>query len=306
MSSRSLRLATILFLIGAGGADIAFAQAQNLEAGKTPSQIFAQTCTACHKSARGLLKTVAPGSLPGFLRQHYTTSSDMAGVLASYLISNGAADTRYGAGEPKGGARGGRDGREAARQKEANTSAAQETPEHSGRRMRPSQEAARPDGEGGRPAEGQAATERGPEGRKGKRMSRRGKPGPEAAPKADTPRNMPAAGESPAEDKQKGGAAKLDEAKPSADKSSGEIKPETAAKPETVNPEPAKPEASKPEASKPEAATPEARSEAAKPDAGPSQSARSEPARSDVPAPPPASRPAEPPTTGAPEPSPAK
>ncbi len=68
---------------------------ENLEAGKSPSQIFAGTCNACHKSPRGLLKTVAPSALPGFLRQHYTTSSDMAGVLASYLVSNGATDTRY-------------------------------------------------------------------------------------------------------------------------------------------------------------------------------------------------------------------
>ena len=94
MSSRAISLATVLFLIGFGAADAVLAQATNLEAGKAPSQIFAQTCNACHKSPRGLLKTVAPGSLPGFLRQHYTTSPDMAGVLASYLISNGATDAR--------------------------------------------------------------------------------------------------------------------------------------------------------------------------------------------------------------------
>ncbi|MGY4505673.1 hypothetical protein ACVWYH_009630 [Bradyrhizobium sp. GM24.11] len=87
MSSRALSLATVLFLVGFGATDAALAQATNLEAGKAPSQIFGQTCNACHKSPRGLLKTVAPGSLPGFLRQHYTTSPDMAGVLASYLIS---------------------------------------------------------------------------------------------------------------------------------------------------------------------------------------------------------------------------
>ena len=84
MSSRALSLATVLLLIGFGATDTVLAQATNLEAGKAPSQLFAQTCNACHKSPRGLLKTVAPGSLPGFLRQHYTTSSDMAGVLASY------------------------------------------------------------------------------------------------------------------------------------------------------------------------------------------------------------------------------
>src|SRR5436305_11008140 len=100
MLSRALSLATVMLLIG--GLAAAPARAQNLEAGKSPSQIFSGTCTACHKGARGLLKTVAPGSLPGFLRQHYTTSSEMAGVLASYLISSGATDTRYQAGEPSG------------------------------------------------------------------------------------------------------------------------------------------------------------------------------------------------------------
>ena len=68
---------------------------ENLEAGKSPSQIFAGTCNACHKSPRGLLKNVPASSLPGFLRQHYTTCSDMASLLASFLISNGATDTRY-------------------------------------------------------------------------------------------------------------------------------------------------------------------------------------------------------------------
>src|ERR1700756_4219514 len=99
MSSRALSLATVMLLIGCLSAGSA--RAQNLEAGKSPSQIFAGTCTACHKSPRGLMKTVSASSLPGFLRQHYTTSSNMAGVLSSYLISNGAADTRYAVGQPQ-------------------------------------------------------------------------------------------------------------------------------------------------------------------------------------------------------------
>src|ERR1700704_2669037 len=95
MLSRALSLATVTLLIGCLVAGAARAQVTNLEAGKSPSQIFAGTCTACHKSPRGLLKTVPASSLPGFLRQHYTTSSDMASVLSSYLVSNGATDTRY-------------------------------------------------------------------------------------------------------------------------------------------------------------------------------------------------------------------
>ncbi|WP_198399791.1 hypothetical protein [Bradyrhizobium yuanmingense] len=175
MSSRALSLATVLLLIGFGAANSVLAQATNLEAGKTPSQLFSQTCNVCHKSPRGLLKSVSPGSLPGFLRQHYTTSSDMAGVLSAYLISNGATDTRYQAKDAK------KDGA---------------APEQQGRRQR-AQDAARPDGEGAAPAaegtrqkraarpaeegakpEGEAA----PETRKGKR---RAKPGTEEAPKVD-------------------------------------------------------------------------------------------------------------------------
>src|SRR5262245_1148712 len=118
MSSRALILATVLLLICALAPGHLLAQ-ENLDAGKTPSQLFAGTCNACHKSPRGLLKTVSPSSLPGFLRQHYTTSPNMAGVLASYLVSNGATDTRMG-GEPKG-AKGTKEGakegaREGARQ----------------------------------------------------------------------------------------------------------------------------------------------------------------------------------------------
>jgi len=95
MLSRALSLATVTLLIGWFSARPAQAQVTNLEAGKSPSQIFAGTCNACHKSPRGLLKTVPAGSLQGFLRQHYTTSPEMAMLLSSFLISNGAADTRY-------------------------------------------------------------------------------------------------------------------------------------------------------------------------------------------------------------------
>jgi hypothetical protein len=102
MSSRALILATVMLLVGCLAAERALAQVTNLEAGKTPAQIFAGTCNACHKAPRGLLKTIGASSLQSFLRQHYTTSPEMAGVLASYLISNGATDTRLSGGEKKG------------------------------------------------------------------------------------------------------------------------------------------------------------------------------------------------------------
>jgi hypothetical protein len=151
MLSRALTLATVTLLIGCLAADQAQAQATNLEAGKSPSQIFAGTCNACHKSPRGLLKTVPAGSLQGFLRQHYTTSPEMAGVLASFLVSNGAADTRYSGNQPKGAKEGTKEGagpKEAKQEPKPN--GPPEQLDRFGRRQRlaPSaQEAAKPDTE---------------------------------------------------------------------------------------------------------------------------------------------------------------
>jgi hypothetical protein len=115
MSSRALILATVMLLVGCLAAERALAQATNLEAGKSPSQIFAGTCNACHKAPRGLLKTVPASSLSSFLRQHYTTSPEMAGVLASYLISNGATDTRLSGGEKKGAKEGTKEAKQEAK-----------------------------------------------------------------------------------------------------------------------------------------------------------------------------------------------
>ncbi len=96
MLSRALCLATAMLLIGfaAPSSLIAPASAQNLEAGKSPAQLFAGNCAVCHRSARGLLKSVPPGQLTGFLRQHYTTSSGMAQSMSAYVISNGAGGGR--------------------------------------------------------------------------------------------------------------------------------------------------------------------------------------------------------------------
>jgi len=162
MWSRRLGLAALLFAMSSVAAERALAQ-ENLDAGKSPSQIFAGTCTACHKSPRGLMKTVSPGSLPGFLRQHYTTSSNMAGVLASYLISNGATDTRYAVGQPnpqKGAKEGAKDTTREART-DARSATPSDQPEHPGRRRHPGEaasqeapeahQAARPDAEGATP-----------------------------------------------------------------------------------------------------------------------------------------------------------
>ena len=186
MLSRALRLATVALLIGCFAADAA--QAQNLEAGKSPSQIFAGTCVACHKAPRGLLKTVPAGSLPGFLRQHYTTSPEMASLLAAFLISNGATDTRYVGGQSKPG----KD-----EKPEAKPSGLSEQLDRFGRRLRlaPPQEAAKPEAEPREAAkpDGDGQSEPGRHGRNAKRPPR-----PAEAPAA--------AGQAPAQTANEGGA----------------------------------------------------------------------------------------------------
>ena len=62
------------------------AQAQsNLDAGKSPAQIFADTCNACHRSARELKQTSGR-----FLLEHYTTGGQEAAAMAAYLASVGS------------------------------------------------------------------------------------------------------------------------------------------------------------------------------------------------------------------------
>ena len=249
MLSRALGLATVMLLMSSLAAERALAQVQNLEAGKSPSQIFAGTCNVCHKSPRGLLKTVAPGSLPGFLRQHYTTSSDMAGVLASYLISNGANDARY-AVQQKGAKDGAKEGprdapreaaREAAREARSDSHSAVQTDptERFGHRPRSS---TLPPAEGSEPHPAsradvdsqvpqQAAIERGPDGRRlsaKQRLSRRGKPGDEL-PKADTAREAPGTGEIPKSEAARSEPGKPGEpGKPDGDRSAGDGRSESA------------------------------------------------------------------------------
>jgi hypothetical protein len=70
------------------------ASGQNLDAGKPASRIFAEVCSNCHRSPRELRSNPATG----FLREHYTTGSDMASTMAAYLSSAGS---RAGAAQPK-------------------------------------------------------------------------------------------------------------------------------------------------------------------------------------------------------------
>lgn len=259
MSSRARIFATVTLLIGCLAGPATWAQAQNLEAGKSASQLFAGTCTACHKSPRGLLKTVAPGSLAGFLREHYTTSSDMASQLATYLISNGASDSR----QAKQG---------------ADKQGGNEPADRPGRRNRntSTQEATRPD-DTPPPAEGTR------QGRK--RLTRPGEPPDEAKPVANAPAE-PAMERSPdgrkLSAKQRG---KL--GKPGAEEPSMANEPPKAesAKTEPARTDPAKAESGTDDKAKVEPTEEIGNADRAKPDAEskPSNEVKSEPAKIEAP-----------------------
>jgi mono/diheme cytochrome c family protein len=78
----SVRVAfTFLILTVAGSA-----QAQgDLDRGKTGAQLYASACATCHKSPPSISKTKWLFGIESFLREHYTSSSESAAILAAYL-----------------------------------------------------------------------------------------------------------------------------------------------------------------------------------------------------------------------------
>jgi mono/diheme cytochrome c family protein len=67
----------------------------NIDAGKSPAQIFGDTCSACHRSPRELRRTSA-----SFLRTHYAAGTEDAAAMANYLASLGN-DPPAGAAQPR-------------------------------------------------------------------------------------------------------------------------------------------------------------------------------------------------------------
>jgi mono/diheme cytochrome c family protein len=78
---RLIVIGAIMVLIGDA------AEAQNLDSGKSPAKLFADSCTTCHRSARGLAKGRFRLTLFLFLQEHYASNSSSAWALASYLES---------------------------------------------------------------------------------------------------------------------------------------------------------------------------------------------------------------------------
>jgi hypothetical protein len=65
----------------------AVATAQDLTAGKTPAQLFHSDCAECHRSPGSVAGMRDVHALAAFLREHYTTKSETAGALATYVSS---------------------------------------------------------------------------------------------------------------------------------------------------------------------------------------------------------------------------
>jgi hypothetical protein len=95
--SRVWRFSPWVLLGILAAAPLAPAAGQNLDAGKPASQIFAEVCANCHRSPREFRGN--PGT--SFLREHYTTGSDMAATMSAYLSSSGSDSRAGGAPQPK-------------------------------------------------------------------------------------------------------------------------------------------------------------------------------------------------------------
>jgi hypothetical protein len=72
----ALWLAAVLTIVMASSAS----PQGNIDAGKTPAQMFADTCSNCHRRPQELKRASV-----GFLRQHYTPGAQEAAAMASYL-----------------------------------------------------------------------------------------------------------------------------------------------------------------------------------------------------------------------------
>ncbi len=92
------RLAATIGLLATLAPAWAYAQT-DIDQGKTPAQIFAADCAACHKATRALASGKNSGSLTDFLQEHYTTSRDQAAAMAAYVLSARGGESGAGRGQ---------------------------------------------------------------------------------------------------------------------------------------------------------------------------------------------------------------
>jgi hypothetical protein len=81
-SGRALTLAAIVML----SCSAARAQ-ENLDAGKSAPKLFAESCSACHRNAKGLAKGRFSFTLYLYLQKHYASNASSAWALTQYLES---------------------------------------------------------------------------------------------------------------------------------------------------------------------------------------------------------------------------
>jgi hypothetical protein len=89
-------IAVIRGLAATLGLAIVFAPAMacaqvNIDQDKSPAQMYAGDCAACHKSVRGLANGRSAGALASFLSEHYTASAKEAAAVAAYVLASGGA-----------------------------------------------------------------------------------------------------------------------------------------------------------------------------------------------------------------------
>ena len=120
------RVAAVIGLVAGLGPAMAHAQT-NIDQGKTPAQIFANDCAACHKPTRALANGKNRFALTEFLREHYTTSREQAAGLAAYVLGAGF-------------------GAKPANEPPKSTKAEEETPA-AAKQQKPTEEAAKPEEE---------------------------------------------------------------------------------------------------------------------------------------------------------------
>lgn len=90
-----------LLACGAAAVLTGAAYAQNLDRGKSPARLFADSCATCHRSARGLAKGRFSLTLYWFLKEHYASNSESAWALTAYLQSvDGGSRRSHAAAKP--------------------------------------------------------------------------------------------------------------------------------------------------------------------------------------------------------------
>jgi hypothetical protein len=88
--ARSLLILALISGASGARAQNADGTPTDLNEGKNAAQLFAADCQVCHAKPQGLAKGgLGLTTLSGFLRQHYTSSTQAASALAAYLTSAG-------------------------------------------------------------------------------------------------------------------------------------------------------------------------------------------------------------------------